>query len=235
MMQVRVFHALFTFITTSTLNNHNKMRIFYGNNHEKWNLNLTWAKAEKIAEVCERPDSTPEKRKTYDLFNMTDTEQAACFNLYDPTTGRLILKHMEHLVNVIYILCEEQCVERGISDKEFGEMMGSGLFGNAYAALMEEVVNFIPDSERREMFRMLLILADGKQAGVLRNLNQTLTQELTAMDAQITQITDVKLGKAFEQMKEALAKVAEENTTTTSSNSAVQSVPFPTNSLPEKS
>jgi hypothetical protein len=114
------------------------MRTFYGNGglNDKWTLNLTWAKAKKIADICERPDSTKENRKTYNLFNMTDMEQAACFSLYDPQTGDFKLNHAEHLVNVFYVLCEEQCKEREMTDVQFGEMMASSVFGDAHRALM---------------------------------------------------------------------------------------------------
>ena len=67
------------------------MRIFYDENHQQWKLHLTWDKAEQIAARCERPDSAPEDRKYFDLFNLTNKEQiegdsgGACRSRMDTT------------------------------------------------------------------------------------------------------------------------------------------------------
>ena len=46
------------------------MRTFLDDNNQKWDINLTWDKAEQIAIRCERPDSTPEERKTLPMKNI---------------------------------------------------------------------------------------------------------------------------------------------------------------------
>jgi len=204
------------------------MRTFLDDN-QKWDINLTWDKAEQIASRCERPDSTPEERKTFDLFNLTDKEQADAFVLNDPFTGRFDVKKGRCIVNILYVLCEEQCRERNMSDVDFGKMMMSGTFGRAWAALMEEVGNFIQDAEQRMLFQNMLCLAGGDRSTALSEANRILTQKLTASRAMQTRIMEEGMETAFGKVMEALEKAAEESGTTGSLKSAADSALSPTN------
>ena len=206
------------------------MRTFYDNKHQTWTFELTWDKADVIAERCERPDSTPENRKTFDLFNMTDAEQAEFFHVQDPLTGRFNRKSAEALVNVMYVLCEEQCKERDMSDKDFGKMLATSAWSQAYTMFMEELVNFIPDPEAQALFRNLLFLAGGTRQAALYEANQTLTKKKTALLAQSTQIVEDQLETAFASATAALAKVAGEHGLTSSSKPAEPSVSPPAGS-----
>jgi len=202
------------------------MRTFFDDENREWRLHLTWAKAEEIYQPCERPDSTPQARKTFDLFNLTDKEQIEYFVTHDPVTGRFNLKNGERLVNILYVLCEQQCAERGISDREFGEMLMSSMFSRAWEAMQEELGNFIQDPTRREIFQTLMYLAEGNQRAALSAANQTLTKAKTALDALMLQRTTEAgelMEKAIRQATETLEKAAEESTMTNSSNSAESS------------
>jgi hypothetical protein len=194
------------------------MKVFLDDDNREWKLHLTWDNAEQIYTRCERPDSTPEERKTFDLFNITNKEQVEAFVVYDPHTGRFNVQHGRYIVNILYLLCEEQCKERNISDLDFGNMMMSSLFSRAYEALMGEIENFIPSPEQKTAFQNLLYLAGGTQQTALSELNQILTKARTAVDAQINQ----KAAEAADMMETAMKnmatdlKAAEESSTTSS-------------------
>jgi len=196
------------------------MKTFFDDENREWKLNLTWAKAEEIALRCERPDSTPEKRTTYDLFNITDKEQIEAFTLYDPYTGRFNIQTAKYLVNILYVLCEEQCAERGMTDVQFGEMLMGSLFSRAWESFMEELVNFIQHPEQRTLFQNLLYLAEGTQRSALQEVNQTLTQQRTALDAHVRQMITEQGEKVQKEIESKLAKAAEGFGMTNSSNSA---------------
>ena len=180
-----------------------------------WILDMTWARAERIYKLCERHSSTPENRLTFDFFNMGDESQAAELILSDPETGRFRLDYAKCLVNVLYVLCEDQCRERGVSDSEFGEMMTNSTFNAAYHAMMEELVNFIPNPERQAMFRKILTLAEGAQTAVLAETNRILDEKLNAMTAQITKTVREKAADWPLSAHKAAASTAIPNTTGT--------------------
>jgi len=196
------------------------MRTFYDENHQQWKLHLTWDKAEQIAARCERPDSTPENRKTFDLFNLTNKEQIESLLLEDPYTGRFNVNNGRCLVNVMYVLCEEQCKEREMTDVQFGEMLMSSTFALARQAFMEELVNFIPDSERRTLFQNMLYLAAGNQSVALSEANRILAEKRTALNALTTQTIGDNMEKAMAPAIEAFTKAVGEFGTTNSSKSA---------------
>ena len=182
-------------------------------------LHLTWDKSEQIAARVERPDSTPKDKKYFDLLNPADAEQVATFILRDPHTGRFNLQNARHLIRLFYVLCEEQCKERGMTPEDFGALMTSASFGAAMEAFMEEFGNFIQDPEEKETFKTLMYLADGGRSAVSSEANRALTQKKTALGALITQ----KIAAEMEPVDALFAKAAEEFGTTASSKSAVLS------------
>ena len=194
------------------------MQSFKDSQGNTWVIHMTWGLAEKIRLLCERPSSTPERRLTFDFFNMGDQEQVADLIISDPETGRFLLERAERLVNVLYVLCEDQCKERGISDVEFGNMITDSVFYDSYQALLAEAVNFIPDPERREMFRKILILAGGGQNIVLAEMNRALGEKLTALSARASEVVKGRIETEWKKVDRVLSKAGEENSTTSSLN-----------------
>ena len=194
------------------------MRHFYDTQLQKWTINLTWDIAEDIFKRVERPDSTKKHPKHFDLFNLTDQDQADCFVTHDHT-GRFSIKKGKCLVNMLYVICEEQCKERNISDLDFAKVVSGVPFGHAMEALMEEIGNFIPDPVRRTMFQNLLSLADGGQLAVLSEAAQLLTEKVTALHATTTQMLKDQIEpeweKAMKQMEDAVAASGTTNSSNT--------------------
>ena len=199
------------------------MRTFFDEENREWKLRLTFKKAKEIHERCERPDSTQRARKTYDFFNITDKEQVEYLSYNDPLTGRFNLETAERLVNILYVLCEEQCKEREMSAEQFGEMLGDGLFGKAWAAFQEELVNFIPDPTCKEMYQNLMYLAVGTQQAALSEANRILTETRTALDAHVHQRVleaSEMVKQAIKELDETPVKAVVDSGTTNSSNSS---------------
>ena len=199
------------------------MRVFFDERDQKWEINLTWDKAEQINGRVEQHDSTPENPKYFDLLNLANHEQAECFVLFDPVTGRFNLDKARCIVRILYILCEQQCDERDISPEEFAELIQGGAFSRAKKALEEELVNFIPDEDQKKMFQNLLCLADGNRSVALSEVNQILEERLTALTAQQTRGAQDVINSIFTPLEKEIAKVAEEFGTTNFLKSAESS------------
>lgn len=52
------------------------------------------------------------------------------------------------LVDTLYVLCQAQCEERKMSDRDFGEAFDGEVLEKAADALLEEVVSFFPQSRQ---------------------------------------------------------------------------------------
>lgn len=71
------------------------------------------------------------------------------------------------LVDVVYVLCKPQAEQAGITDVQFGEAMAGDAIDAATTALLEELVDFFPERQRRLL---------GKALGKLKKL-AAMTQE----------------------------------------------------------
>jgi hypothetical protein len=68
---------------------------------------------------------------------------------------------IELLVNVLYLLCKEQCDSAGVSDEEFGKGFGTGeTFDRANSALMEALLSFT-SPQRRDLAKRTMSLTLG--------------------------------------------------------------------------
>jgi hypothetical protein len=64
------------------------------------------------------------------------------------------------LVNVLYLLCEEQATEANISDKQFGEAMSGDAIDDAAEAYLAESIDFFPRSQRPALTKVLATVKD---------------------------------------------------------------------------
>ena len=58
-------------------------------------------------------------------------------------------------MDVLYAVCKPQADKLGITDEDFGEAMAGDTIEHATTALLEEVINFFPESKRMVMQRIL--------------------------------------------------------------------------------
>jgi len=59
------------------------------------------------------------------------------------------------LVDVLYVLCQEQAEKHGVGDVDFGRSLSPDAIENAGVALLEGVVNFSPSGTRPAMQKVL--------------------------------------------------------------------------------
>ena len=79
------------------------------------------------------------------------------------------------LVDLLYVLCEQQAKETVISDVQFGEGMVGDCIDAAANALLEAVADFFPQAKRMTL-RKLLTKSQGIAAKMLTAADQALDQ-----------------------------------------------------------
>lgn len=82
------------------------------------------------------------------------------------------------LVDVLYVICEDQCRERGISDEDFGRRMFGDTITKATQAFLEELTDFFPEPEVRAALDLILKTGRKVAQGILANS----LKQLQAMD-----------------------------------------------------
>ena len=88
------------------------------------------------------------------------------------------------LVDTLYLICEEQCIQRKVSDEEFGRSLRGQSIEDATDALVEALTDFIPPRRREllqsmttageELQTMLTGLATERIPQAIRNLQSIL-------------------------------------------------------------
>jgi len=74
-------------------------------------------------------------------------------DLMEAIGGQLIKKLSSDpglIFNILYVLCENEAVERGVSDRKFGAAVKGGCAVAAYSALLSELVEFFPEGEKKK-------------------------------------------------------------------------------------
>lgn len=83
------------------------------------------------------------------------------------------------LVDVLYVLCQEQAVEKGLTDEDFGRAMAGDTLEQATDAFVEELIDFFPDARVRAGLRKMLSTA----RQVKDKLLQRVAKETEKLDA----------------------------------------------------
>lgn len=72
--------------------------------------------------------------------------------------GELLKKVVAYpplVCDIAYALCKPQCDEKGVTDEDFGRAMGGDVLEMALDVILEETVDFFPES-RRAVFKTVL-------------------------------------------------------------------------------
>jgi hypothetical protein len=77
--------------------------------------------------------------------------------LVEPNSDLLkkIVEYPPLVCDIAYALCKPQCDEKNVSDEEFGRAMGGDVLERALDLILEEIVDFFPES-RRAILRKVL-------------------------------------------------------------------------------
>jgi hypothetical protein len=188
------------------------MQVFLDDKNQKWEIELTIDIAEEIHKRCERPDSTPEQRKTFDLLSVVDVEQSQYFQPFKG--GRIDKSRVEKLVDMFWVLMEKQCRERKMSEYDFAKMLQGGTLGRGVLAFQQELLNFIPSPDFREAVIMIMNSVGGVDVTALRESTKRFNTLETVRNAGILEALDIRMQpyqKLVEEEKARLKKQALED------------------------
>jgi hypothetical protein len=76
------------------------------------------------------------------------------------------------LVDVIYLLCRDQCEQRKLSDEDFGRAMSGEAIDGACKALLEGLADFFRDPVKRRVLKIGLEKGVAAEAEALHKLEQ---------------------------------------------------------------
>lgn len=83
------------------------------------------------------------------------------------------------MIDVLYVLCEDQCKALGISDEQFAASFGGDVFDDAQTALLTEWLDFFPKAQRAAMSRAL------EKAGLLKaRIIEKATAEIEGLEVE---------------------------------------------------
>lgn len=100
--------------------------------------------------------------------------------------------------NCLYILCESQANESGVSDEQFGESLAGDVIDSATEALLAELVDFFP-KRQREALRTMLAKLNGMQEAAAKMGTEKLNSK--AMD----ELIEKELAKASQEIDAMMA------------------------------
>ena len=104
-------------------------------------------------------------------------------NLLDLAGGELATEVMGDpclLCDILYALHKPEAEKQGITDEQFGESLAGDAIGEATDALMAELIDFFPNSQRRELLATAMRQAKEQEAKAIAQakgeLERTATQ-----------------------------------------------------------
>lgn len=105
------------------------------------------------------------------------------------------------LVDVLWLLCEDQAKQRAITDQEFGKSISDEQIDSAASALVVAVANFCPTS-RRSLLRSLLAKNEQMQTDAMRMALADLGENQEQMTAAMAKRTKNELKKLLDNIAE---------------------------------
>jgi hypothetical protein len=106
-----------------------------------------------------------------DLLAVAEAESTLLARLYtDPI----------FLVDLLYVLVQEQAQARGISDEDFGAGLGGESIDQAAEALLQAITDFFPRRQREVLQALLAKVDEGMERVVVRIRERVATPQLTA-------------------------------------------------------
>jgi len=117
------------------------MKSFTDNTGRSWILAVTVGTIKRVRALCD-----------IDLANIITMEpgQKPKVDLLERLATDPVL-----LVDVLYAVCKDEADSKGVSDEEFGRSMAGDAIELATAALLDEIIDFFPETKRR-VFKKIL-------------------------------------------------------------------------------
>ena len=117
------------------------MKTFTDNKGRIWTLEVTVATVKRVRALC---------RVDLNSIVELDKNNKPSAELLERLSSDPVL-----LVDVLYAVCKPQADKLGVTDEDFGEAMAGDTIEHATTALLEEVINFFPESKRMVLQRIL--------------------------------------------------------------------------------
>lgn len=137
------------------------MRSFTDKNGKSWDLELNIGAAIRL-----------KSRLDFDLENIITLD--AKENPDNISLLERISSDAIFLFNIIYVICEKQCQEAGISEETFAESFTADTIEAATEALLDEIVNFSRPAKRKVLMQLRRISQEfSEKAG--KKLDELLT------------------------------------------------------------
>lgn len=90
------------------------------------------------------------------------------------------------LVDVLYAVCKPECDQKNVSDGEFGAAMAGDAIDHATAALLDEIIDFFPETKRLAFKKILS--ATRRFEAIARNRMETLLADGKFEDSLVSEL-----------------------------------------------
>jgi len=182
------------------------MRTFKDNAGRSWTVTLNVWTVKKVRDLLQ-----------VDLLDLGGAPSTSPGSGETPGNGLLyrLIADPVLLVDVLYVVCQEQADEAGVTDEQFGRAMSGDAIDGATKAFLEELADFTPSPRDRARARKVI--------DATWNL---IDRAQDVLDAK----ADVELAKAADAALAALGAVSEpgeSNRGSSSGNSPASSEPTP--------
>jgi len=117
------------------------MKSFTDNTGRTWIVNVNVGTIKRVRALCD-----------VDIANIISIEsgQKPKIALLEQLANDPVL-----LVDVLYAVCKEEADTKNISDEDFGRSMAGDAIEHATSALLDEIIDFFPETKRK-VFRRIL-------------------------------------------------------------------------------
>lgn len=103
-------------------------------------------------------------------------------NILDLAGGQLAGEVMADpclLCDILYAIHQAEATEKGITDEQFAECLSGDSIGEATDALMAELIDFFPNSQRRNLLAEAMKRAKAEEARIIERAKSELERTAT--------------------------------------------------------
>lgn len=119
------------------------------------------------------------------------------------------------LVDTLWLLCERQAKELGVTDVQFGEGIGDNITGAA-AALEAAVVDFFPASRRSEIQSLLKTMGEESTKGIQTAIQRMGTEAMSQkIQTRVSNRVDRAMETLLQDLESTDSAASEENKSAT--------------------
>lgn len=95
-----------------------------------------------------------------------------------------LFNDISRMIDVFFIICEEQCIERRIGDYEFGKLMWGDTLNGAMNSFLAAIISFSPDPKTRELLRRMFRVAIQASNKIMSEETKAANQLMDAVETQ---------------------------------------------------